>query len=82
MQSLIMRASTVPEQDEDLKDHQVADLREIFNRFKGRKLKAREFRILQGVLQNDFGVLEQAKKQAKMFQKQDFMSENVKLLNR
>ena len=79
-----MRANTMNlNSDKDLKGDQVAELREILNRFEGRRIKAREFRILQGVLQNDFGKLEQAKKQAKVVfdkQKKDFKSKNVKPL--
>ena len=56
----------------------MAELRRILKRFEGRKLKAREFRILQGVFQQDFGVLEQDKALKK--QKKAFKKETVSML--
>ena len=86
----IMRAETMLDSDKNLEDDPAVDLKKTLNKFEGKKLKDRELRILQGVLQSDFSKLEQmkkdaqlAKKKAEDFQKQKkkFKSENVKLLN-
>ena len=44
-------------------------LRKVLNRFQGRQLEDREFRILQGVFKKNFGSLEQRTKHAKAFKK-------------
>ena len=45
--------------DEINAEERAEKLREILNRFQKRKLKPHEFRILQGVFQQNFGSLEQ-----------------------
>ena len=89
----IMRADTMLDSDKNLEDDPAADLKKTLKKFEEKKLKAREFRILQGVLQNDFGKLEQKKKDAQLAkakakkkaedlqkQKEEFKSENVKIV--
>ena len=52
-------------------DRQKDDLRQTLQKFEKKKLKPQEFRILQGVLLKDFGILEQERDQMKAEQKNE-----------
>ena len=54
--------ASILNQDEAINPQQKQNLRKMLERFEGRKLRDREFRILQGILLKDFGELELKKK--------------------
>lgn len=55
--------ASILNQDEAINPQQKQNLRKMLERFEGRKLRDREFRILQGILLKDFGELELKRKQ-------------------